>query len=165
LGIVRGVKRDFAALERRRMTAVSLLRKGLNQSEVARQLMVRHQSVSRWVKTAAAEGDKGLKAKGRPGPKPLMDEEHRRLLAARLHEGQQRQTPPWTGDRVADLIEREFGIRYHPNHVAKILRQLSWRPQQPAVRRRSVSGRFLGGALDMVVSQSDDDTLTDRARI
>jgi transposase len=114
MGIVRGVKRDFAALERNRMAAIRLLRKGLNQSEVARRLRVRHQSVSRWAKTAADGEDKGLKAKGRPGPKPLLDEEDRQRLAARLREGKKRQTPPWTCDRVADLIAREFGIRYRP---------------------------------------------------
>jgi transposase len=124
MGIVRGVKRDFAALERNRMAAIRLLRKGLNQSEVARRLRVRHQSVSRWSKMVAVEGVKGLKAKGRPGPKPLLDEAHRQRLAARLREGKKRQTPRWTCDRMADLIEREFGIRYHPGHVARILRNL-----------------------------------------
>jgi len=138
------VKRDFAAMERQRMAALRLLRKGLSQSEVARRLGVRHQSVSRWSKTAANEGDKGLKAKGRPGPKPLLDQELRQRLDVRLHEGRERQTPPWTCDRVADLIEREFGICYHSGHVAKILRKLNWRPQQPGDRRRSESGRFLG---------------------
>jgi transposase len=126
------------------MAALRLLRKGLSHSEVARRLGVRRQSVSRWSKTAANEGDKGLKAKGSPGPKPLLDSERRQRLAARLREGQERQTPPWTCDRVADLIEREFGIRYHSGHVAKILRKLNWRPQQPADRSRSASGRFLG---------------------
>jgi transposase len=147
MGIVRRVKRDFAAMERQRMAALRLLRKGLSQSEVARRLGVCHQSVSRWSKTAANEGDKGLKAKGRPGPKPLLDEERRQRLAACLHEGQDRQAPPWTCDLVADLIEREFGIRYHPCHVAKILRDLDWRHQQPADRSfyRPGDAVFAGG--------------------
>jgi transposase len=33
---------------------------------------------------------------------------------------------------VADLIKREFGVRYHPGHVWKILAALGWSPQRPA---------------------------------
>jgi hypothetical protein len=34
MGNARGVKRDFAALERRRLGALKLLKQGYNQSEV-----------------------------------------------------------------------------------------------------------------------------------
>jgi transposase len=44
------------------------------------------------------------------------------------------ETPLWTCPRVADLIEREFGIRYHAGHVWKLLRQLGWSPQRPVGR-------------------------------
>jgi len=42
------------------------------------------------------------------------------------------QTPRWTCLRVADLIQREFGVRYHAGHVWKILDALGWNPQQSA---------------------------------
>ena len=32
------------------------------------------------------------------------------------------ETPLLTCKRVGDLIEQEFGIRYHPGHVGRILR-------------------------------------------
>ncbi len=38
----------------------------------------------------------------------------------------------WTSLRVRDLIEREYGINYHPGHVWKILRRLGWRKQPDA---------------------------------
>ena len=38
MGFPAGVRRDFEALERRRMRAADLLQKGLSQSEVARQV-------------------------------------------------------------------------------------------------------------------------------
>ena len=44
------------------------------------------------------------------------------------------ETPLWTCPRVADLIEREFGVSYHAGHVWKILRQLNWSPQRPKGR-------------------------------
>ena len=47
MGNPAGVKRDFKALERRRLRALRLLDKGLSQSAVGRRLGVAQQSVSR----------------------------------------------------------------------------------------------------------------------
>jgi transposase len=44
------------------------------------------------------------------------------------------ETPLWTCERVAHLIEQEFGVRYHAGHVWKLLRQLNGSPQRPAGR-------------------------------
>lgn len=38
--------------------------------------------------------------------------------------------------RVAQVIEREFGIRYHLGHVWHLLRRMGWSPQKPARRAR-----------------------------
>ena len=40
----------------------------------------------------------------------------------------------WTCERVADLIDREFGVRYHPAHVSRLLRALGLSLQKPARR-------------------------------
>jgi transposase len=41
-------------------------------------------------------------------------------------------TELWTADRVAALIERHFGICFHPEHARKILkRRLRWTSQKP----------------------------------
>ncbi|MBV8199205.1 MAG: helix-turn-helix domain-containing protein, partial [Acidobacteria bacterium] len=42
-----GVKRDFEALEARRLKAAALLKKGWRQADVAREVGVHRQSVSR----------------------------------------------------------------------------------------------------------------------
>jgi transposase len=137
MGNPRGVKRDFEALERRRLAGFRLLEQGLNQSEVARRLKVRSQSVSRWAKALQEKGEKGLKAAGRAGRLPLLDATQLRRLEKLLLEGAEKlgyETPLWTCPRVADLIEREFGVSYHAGHVWKILRQLNWSPQRPKGR-------------------------------
>jgi transposase len=137
MGNARGVRRDFVALERRRFAALDLLKKGLNQTEVARRVKVCSQTVSRWAMTSSSAGSKGLKAAGRAGRKPLLDEKQRERLVARLLEGPEKlgyETPLWTCERVGHLIEEEFGIRYHAGHVWKLLRQLNWSPQRPAGR-------------------------------
>lgn len=131
MGNVRGVRRDFEALEQRRLEGRGLLREGFNQSEVARRLKVCSQTVSRWAKAISERGEKGLKAAGRAGRKPLLDTKQRARLTSRLLEGPEKlgyETPLWTCPRVADLIEREFGIHYHAGHVWKLLRQLGWSP-------------------------------------
>jgi transposase len=45
-------------------------------------------------------------------------------------------TELWTLPRVADLIARTFGVRYHPAHVWKILRGEHWSCQKPERRAR-----------------------------
>jgi transposase len=44
------------------------------------------------------------------------------------------ETPVWTCPRAAHLIEEEFGIRYHPGHVWKVLVGLGWSCQRPTGR-------------------------------
>jgi transposase len=91
----------------------------------------------RWARAVAAQGDKALSAAGRAGRKPLLDDQQRERLIARLLEGPERlgyETPLWTCNRVAHLIQEEFGFRYHAGHVWKLLRQLNWSPQRPAGR-------------------------------
>jgi transposase len=137
MGNARGVRRDFEELEQRRFEGLKLLRQGFNQSEVARRVKVCSQTVSRWAKTVSQEGEKALKAAGRAGRKPLLDGKQRQRLIARLLEGPEKlgyETPLWTCERVAHLIEQEFGVRYHAGHVWKLLRQLNWSPQRPAGR-------------------------------
>ena len=131
------MKRDFVQLEQRRFEALNLLRQGFNQSEVARRVKVCSQTVSRWANAVSESGEKALRAAGRAGRKPLLDEKQRLRLVARLLEGPEKlgyETPLWTCERVAHLIEQEFGVRYHAGHVWKLLRQLNWSPQRPAGR-------------------------------
>jgi len=43
----------------------------------------------------------------------------------------------WTAARVAQLIERHFQVRFHPEHVRKIRKhRLAWTSQKPQRRAR-----------------------------
>ena len=137
MGNPAGVRRDFDALERRRLEASRLLRKGLSQSEVARRVGVHRQSVSRWAQQLEEHGRAGLKKAGRAGRKPRLDEGQMRKLERALKRGPEAlgyATGLWTTGRVAELIEQEFGIEYHPGHVWRILRKLGWSCQRPTGR-------------------------------
>jgi transposase len=137
MGNPRGVKRDFDALEARRLRAANLLQQGKSQAEVARMLGAHRQTVHRWATRVEREGRAGLKKAGRAGRKPRLGAAELRRIAGELKRGPAvlgYETSLWTAPRVADLIERECGVRYHPGHVWKILRQLGWSCQRPVGR-------------------------------
>jgi transposase len=116
-----------------------LLGKGLSQSEVGRRLGVGHASVNRWAQALAERGREGLKKAGRAGRKPRLSGEDLKRLEQGLLKGPEAlgyETPLWTLWRVGHLIEQEFGVRYHPGHIWKILRQLNWSCQRPERRAR-----------------------------
>jgi transposase len=139
MGNPAGVRRDFDALERRRMQAVKLLRKGLNQSEVARRVKVCSQTVSRWNQAVSKQGEDALKKAGRAGRKPKLDWSQRERLEELLVRGPEAlgyETPLWTCQRVAHLLEQEFEVDYHPGHVWKMLLALGWSCQRPEGRAR-----------------------------
>jgi transposase len=118
-------KRDFDKLERRRMQAAKLLKRGFSQAEVARKLKVSRESVRRWSNRIATHGSvKGLKKTQQPGRNPKLEPSALRRLIAILKAGPRKagfSTGPWTLARIAAVIRKEFGVRHHPAHVGWIL--------------------------------------------
>jgi transposase len=134
MGNPKGVKRDFEALEARRLKAAELLKKGWSQAEVAREVGVHRQSVSRWASALDAQGKKGLRATGGRGRRARLTTEDLAKIEAALERGPEAlgyESGLWTLPRVADLIRQESGVVYHPGHVWKILRRLKWSVQRP----------------------------------
>lgn len=137
MGNPRGVKRDFVALEKRRLAAEKLLTAGMHQAEVARRLGVHRQSVCRWNAARLKGGRDALRKAGRAGRLPRLSPGQKEQLKAALREGPEARgysTCLWTIERVAALIEEQTGIRYHRGHVWKILRGLGWSSQRPVGR-------------------------------
>ncbi len=96
MGNPAGVRRDFTALEQRRLRAARLLEKGVHQSEVARQTGVHRQSVSRWAQQLETEGRAGLKQAGRAGRKPRLSTEDVERIERGLKRGPESRVPPGT---------------------------------------------------------------------
>src|SRR5437764_4981586 len=121
-----------AELERRRRRSVALVDAGESPSVVARILGVTPSSLRRW-RRLARQPD-GLVAKPAPGPKPRLTTEQLAGLEALLNEGAVAHGWPnhlWTCKRVAVMIQRHFGVRYHPSHVYRLLvRRLHWTSQK-----------------------------------
>ena len=124
-------------LERRRKRGVAMLEEGLRPSQVADRLGVSARSVLRWQRAYRAEGSAGLAAAPVPGRPRKLDPEHFPRLWEILLEGALAHGFPndlWTLERIARVIRREFGVRYHPSHVWKLLRASGWSCQVPERR-------------------------------
>jgi transposase len=127
-------------MEERRLAAAVLLRQGqLSQAEIARQLGVSRASISRWAATLAQEGRHGLEARPIPGRSPRLDEKAWARLGRLLDRGAVAAgfaTERWTLDRIAALIEREFGVHYHPRYLERPLKAHGFSVQRPATRAK-----------------------------
>ena len=121
-------------LQRRRLRAVELVEQGESPDEVARFLGCGRSSVYTWVKLARQSPEK-LAAKPHPGPKPRLSAAQLKELEGLLRKGAKAhgwRTELWTAARAAELIERTFRIRFHPEHVRERLkRRLRWTGQKP----------------------------------
>ena len=134
MGNPASVRRDFEALESRRMEAAELLEQGVSQSEVARRLGVHRQSVIRWARRLAQAGWTGLRKAERAGRKPQLSPAQLRQLAQGLKRGPQAlgyATKRWTTHQVRQLIESRTGVRYHQAHVWRLMRRFGQNCQRP----------------------------------
>jgi transposase len=128
-----------AQLEARRLKAWKLLREGVAPVDVARRVGVDRRSVRRWRAQGEHGGRRALAGRSSPGRPPRLDTEQREQLVACLLAGAETcgfPTPLWTCPRVAELIRRRFRVRYHVDHVGRLLRGLGFSPQKPERRAR-----------------------------
>jgi transposase len=119
------------------MEAAALFRTGFGPAEVARQLGVSCTSACRWHATWLQEGAGGLRAAGRAGRLPQLDDRQWREVERALLKGPTAHgfgSELWTLERVATVIERVSGVRHHPAHVSRLLRERGWSRQKPARR-------------------------------
>jgi len=127
------------ALRDRRAQAGKLFAEGATQAEVARRVGVSRVSAMRWYRSWRKGGRPALAVARRLGrPVRLSNEQltrvERLLLKGPAAHGYT--TELWTLPRMAVVIERETGIRYHPGHVWRVLRRLGWSLQKPAKQAR-----------------------------
>src|SRR6266852_78008 len=130
--VVRRVRprRDFAAMEERRMRAADMFEQGVIPAVIARQVGVSHQMVSDWRGAWRRSGREGLRGAGRAGRLPKLRPDQLAQVKRALVQGAVANGYPndlWTLKRVAEVIQRVTGVSHHPSRVWYILRQgLNW---------------------------------------
>jgi len=105
--------------------------------EIARLLKVHRSRVFAWITAWNEYREKGLLEGHRSGrPSRLSGEEKEQLedivdsgpVAYGFHTG------VWTSPMIAQVIEDEFDVRYHPGHVRKLLKRMGFSVQRPTTR-------------------------------
>src|SRR5919199_1248257 len=123
--------------EERRLRAWALHQQGWMGKTIAEALGVSKGAVSQWLKRAREGGAEALYRQPPPGPTPRLTAQQLARLPSLLAQGAEAFGfigEVWTAKRVATVIRQEFGVRYHPDHVSRLLRAAGWSPQKP-IRR------------------------------
>ena len=126
-------------LEERRRSVIRFLNQKLSLYEIARRIGCHASSVMRWRNALQSGGRKALKAKPAPGRPPRLTLKQKKQLVHLMSQGAMAhgyRTELWTTQRIANLIEDRLGVRYHRNHVGKLLHKIGWSHQKP--ERRAV---------------------------
>jgi transposase len=125
-------------LQARRLGAAELFAAGVRQAQVARQLGVSAQAVSVWHARWQRGGLEALHSRGPSGPPPRLSDAELAIVEQALLEGATANGftgELWTLERIALVIERLTGVRYHPAWVWALLHhRLGWTVQRPKRR-------------------------------
>jgi len=123
--------------EWRRRRAWELAQQGWSQKDIAEALGVTQGAVSQWMKMGREQGEEGLQGHIAHGPQPRLSQDQLAQLPALLKRGAETsgfRGDVWTTERVAELIHKQFGVRYHPAHMSRLLKQIRYSVQQPIER-------------------------------
>ena len=119
------------------MRALSLKQRGYSQRTIAEALGVSAAAVSQWLVAAEEGGPEALRSHPPPGRACRLTARQKRLIPEFLWHGAEAygfRGQLWTCARIAKVIEQEFDVSYHKDHVGRLLKELQWTPQMPIKR-------------------------------
>jgi transposase len=132
-------KGSAAELERRRRLAIARLLDNYSQQDVADFLDVNVRTVRKWWHQFQKLGPNGLNAIPHPGrPRKLRRSQEAQILRW-LRKNPKSfgfATELWTAPRLAQVIQRKFGIDFHPRYLNQWLAERKITPQKPQRRAR-----------------------------
>lgn len=120
-------------MEQRRRRAVELMHEGYGDAAIARMLNTTCTSVGRWRKAYRRRGEAGLAARPTPGRPSKLTLRQKRGLVQRLLKGALAHgytTDLWTCPRIAGVIETHYGVRYHVDHIPRLMASLGFSPSE-----------------------------------
>ena len=123
----------------RRKRAWALYQAGWTQRDIAEALGVTKGAVSQWIKRGQEGGEAALQDRPKAGAPRRLSTADRQKLPDLLERGAESfgfRGEVWTCGRVGKVIQRTFGVKYHPAHVSRILKELGWTPQKPIRRAK-----------------------------
>jgi transposase len=117
-------------MEVRRMEAAQALLHGATQSGVAREFGVSRTTASRWSHALRRSGSDSLRRRRATGRPSRLTGEQLRAIPRLIAAGATAFGFPnerWTTGRLAKVIETQFGVRYDPDHVGRLMYKLGIR--------------------------------------
>src|SRR5262249_7687083 len=123
--------------EWRMLRALQLKERGWQQWHIAEALDVTEAAVSEWLTAARKGGTNALLHHGSPGHPAKLTPAQKRLIPDFLWHGPEAygfRGEFWTCRRVARVLEWEFGVSYHKDHISCMLKELGWTPPIPITR-------------------------------
>jgi len=120
--------------EQKRLQAGRMFARGRRQKDVVARFGVAKSTASKWYQLWREGGMAALRRRKPAGRPRRLSETERAQLGEELQKGPQAHghaTDLWTLPRIARLIEKQFGVRYHPGHVWWLLRSMGWSCQKP----------------------------------
>jgi len=119
--------------------AVHRVQDGYSIGEVADFLGVDRRTVRRWVADFRQHGAAALAALPVPGRPPKLTHAQEKIVRRWLADNPTEHgfaTELWSAPRLAQLIEQEFGVRFHPDYLTAWLRRRGYTPQKPRLVHR-----------------------------
>lgn len=126
-------------LEQRRRKAIALLEQGHRNQKVARLVGASPGTICDWKKAYQKLGEAFFEAHSPPGRKSDLSDQQINRLKALLLKGPRKQgylTELWTLRRIAEVIEKHFGIVYDLSSVWHLLQRMGWSCQKPESKAR-----------------------------
>jgi transposase len=118
----------------KRIHAVMLNSDGRSSGEIAHLLNAPRSRVSEWLANYETYGVEGLLEGFRSGRPALLSSVQLTDLADIVDSGPVAygfDCGVWTSPMIARVIDEQFGLRYHPGHVRKLLHRLDFSVQRP----------------------------------
>src|SRR5437868_3581089 len=137
LGLRRQAQKDKEPRVVLRIQGILMSLTGHTTGEIADHLKVHRSTLPLWIDQWNRYGKEGLLEGHRSGRPSGLSQEERERLCDILDSGPVAyglETGIWTSPLVRQVIQEEFGQRYHPGHVRKLLRHLGYSVQRPTTR-------------------------------
>ena len=117
-------------METRRLAAAKDLLNGSSQSQVARRYGVSRTTASRWHRSIVVKGMDGMRKRRATGRPSRLTADHVDSIRSMFHEGALAHgfsRDRWTTGKLAQAIERKFGVRYDQDHVGRLMHKFGLR--------------------------------------
>jgi transposase len=120
-------------METRRLAAASDLLNGSKQSLIARRYGVSRTTASRWQRSLVVTGVESLRKRRATGRPSRLSSDQIGAIRRMYLEGAQAHGfsgDRWTTGKLAQAIERQFGIRYDKDHVGRLMHKFGLRERK-----------------------------------